>query len=292
MFGGDWTEKKLGVLAKYLSAYTTALKKQPFRKIYIDAFAGTGYRELKDAGESAPLLASLAEEEPQSFLDGSARIALRTQPRFDDYVFIEKSPSRAAELKKIKSNPAYAEIASSIFIKCGDSNELLRNWCGDECWGKCRAVVFLDPFGMQVEWSTMEAIAGTKAIDLWVLFPLGMAVNRMLVNDLTKMHATWRDCLTKVFGNESWTQAFYESKKTDTLLGPAEETAKKTCNLKQIGTYYRNRLSKIFPIVAPNPAILCNSRGIPLFQLHFAAANPGRGGQIAVNIARHILKGI
>jgi hypothetical protein len=35
-------------------------------------------------------------------------------------------------------------------------------------------------YGMQVDWTTVEAIARTKAIDLWVLFPLGIGVNRLL----------------------------------------------------------------------------------------------------------------
>lgn len=46
-FGGDWTEVKLGMLKDYLAAYTMALKKKPFSKMYIDAFAGTGYREIE-----------------------------------------------------------------------------------------------------------------------------------------------------------------------------------------------------------------------------------------------------
>ena len=49
-FGGPWTLRKLEVLAGYLQSYTTALKnkptpKNPFRKAFIDAFAGSGYRE-------------------------------------------------------------------------------------------------------------------------------------------------------------------------------------------------------------------------------------------------------
>jgi three-Cys-motif partner protein len=47
-------------------------------------------------------------------------------------------------------------------------------------WQKERAVVFLDPYGMQVEWSTIEALAPTKGIDLWNLLPLGMGVARLL----------------------------------------------------------------------------------------------------------------
>ncbi len=34
-FGGNWTEKKLERVRKYLSAYTTIMKKQPFRFAYI-----------------------------------------------------------------------------------------------------------------------------------------------------------------------------------------------------------------------------------------------------------------
>ncbi len=33
---------------------------------------------------------------------------------------------------------------------------------------------------MQVDWKTIEAVAATKAIDLWLLFPLGVGVNRLL----------------------------------------------------------------------------------------------------------------
>ena len=50
IFGGVWTEQKLERVAKYLRAYTTALKNQPFELLYIDAFAGTGYRATKSSG--------------------------------------------------------------------------------------------------------------------------------------------------------------------------------------------------------------------------------------------------
>lgn len=84
-FGGDWTTAKLDVIARYLASYTTALKdkpseEHPFVKGYIDAFAGTGYRDARrdDRSEDASqalLLPDLAEAEPQALLDGSARLA-------------------------------------------------------------------------------------------------------------------------------------------------------------------------------------------------------------------------
>jgi three-Cys-motif partner protein len=104
-FGGDWTTTKLAILGDYLSAYTTALKNQPFKTAYIDAFAGTGYRTLRepidDTGEVL-IFPDLAEADPQGLLDGSARLALKAEPRFAKYIFIERSPERCRELEGLK----------------------------------------------------------------------------------------------------------------------------------------------------------------------------------------------
>jgi three-Cys-motif partner protein len=102
-FGGDWTSQKLDVIAKYLTAYTTALKKQPFRKAYIDAFAGTGYRTLAvDTTSSDLLFPDLSGTEPQALLEGSALRALRVVPPFEHYIFIERSPERCTHLEALK----------------------------------------------------------------------------------------------------------------------------------------------------------------------------------------------
>ena len=49
-FGGDWTTDKLERVRKYLQAYTVIFNRNPRAKklhtIYVDAFAGTGYRSL------------------------------------------------------------------------------------------------------------------------------------------------------------------------------------------------------------------------------------------------------
>ena len=60
-FGGSWTNQKLERLRKYLVAYHDALKNQPFRLEYTDAFAGTGYNTPKSApDERSPLFNDLA----------------------------------------------------------------------------------------------------------------------------------------------------------------------------------------------------------------------------------------
>jgi three-Cys-motif partner protein len=293
-FGGDWTTAKLDVIAKYLRSYTTALKdkpssEHPFVKGYIDAFAGTGYR---DAGRDdrtgdnpqAVLLPDLAEPEPQALLDGSARLALKTEPRFDRYVFVERSPERCAQLERLKQE--FPHLASDIQIRRGDANTEIQQICGKD-WSSHRAVLFLDPYGMQVDWSTIEAIAETKAIDLWVLFPLGIGVNRLLTKS-GDIPESWRRRLTLLLGTDDWYDEFYRVESTRTLFdGEVERVVKNST--ETIGKYFNNRLKSIFAAVADEPKVLRNSANSPLYLLCFAAGNPN-GAPIALKIATHLLK--
>ncbi|RLB93216.1 MAG: hypothetical protein DRH50_08310 [Deltaproteobacteria bacterium] len=285
LFGGSWTEEKLDKLQRYLLAYKTVLKNQPFTLIYIDAFAGTGYREIVNGGSAdGQLFTELAESEPQRFLDGSVRIALKVDPPFDEYVFIEASEKRFSELPKIEED--FPQLASRIQLIKGDCNDRLQELCNTRDWNYHRAVLFLDPFGMQVEWNTIEAVAATKAIDVWILFPLGVAVNRMLTRN-GEIPKPWRSRLDRLFGSDKWFEEFYEEKVTSTLWGD-KRRLEKVANFRRIAYYYMEKLEKVFAGVADNPIQLRNSKGVPLFLLCFAAANPS-GARVAIKIAQHIL---
>jgi len=290
-FGGDWTEQKLDVVAKYLSAYTKALKKKTFEKLYIDAFAGTGYREAGREDEGAPaasalLFPDLAEAEPQALLEGSARRALGTDPPFDRYVFIERDASRCAQLEPLRTE--FPALADAIEIRQGEANSEIQGLC-DGGWRTRRAVLFLDPYGMQVEWATIEAVARTQAIDLWILFPLGMGVNRLLKKS-GDIPEPWRQALNRLLGTEDWFDEFYRVETTATLFGDEERVVKRSTEV--IGKYFNRRLETVFAGVAPEPAVLRNSRNAPLYLLCFAVGNPGRARDIALRIANHILEGV
>ncbi len=278
-------EDKLTALRKYLVEYTKIMSKQPFRFAYIDAFAGTGYRELREAGmDSGPLFPHLADEEPQGFLAGSARIALEIEPPFTRYIFIEKDESRFKQLQDLKAE--FPERADHIVPVNEDCNAHLRHLCLDSPWTEHRAVLFLDPFGMQVEWSTIEAVAQTKAIDAFILFPLGIAVNRLLKKD-GNIPDAWRERLDSIFGTSDWYDAFYREKGSPDLFGE-EGRKEKVVRFEAISAYYVNRLKTVFAKVADRPRSLTNSKGNPLFHLCFGAGNP-KGAPIAVRIAQYIL---
>ena len=285
-FGGDWTSEKLSILDGYLRAYTTALVKQNFKTGYIDAFAGSGYRTpSSEPFEGQTLLfsdAELAEPESRRWLDGSARIALSASPRFDKYIFIERSRRRCEELESLKQE--FPELAGDIDIRHADANETIRKIC-DKNWRRHRAVLFLDPYDMQVEWTTIVSVAKTKAIDMFLLFPLGIGVNRLLTRD-AEIPYGWRLRLDVLLGTTNWYDECYRFEAEQTLFAPTERVVK--ASMHTIGRYFNDRLKTIFAAVAPEPRVLKNRTGCPLYLLCFAAGNP-RGANIAVSIANHLL---
>jgi three-Cys-motif partner protein len=291
-FGGDWTTEKLNVLAGYLRSYTTALQgkpssSNPFRKAYIDAFAGTGYRAIHRDGEhessSSLLFPDLADSEPQALLDGSARLALKVEPRFDRYIFIERNAERCAALEGLRQE--FSNLADDIDIRQGDANAKIQELCIKD-WSSHRAVLFLDPYGMQVEWKTIEAVAATNAIDLWLLFPLGIGVNRLLTKS-GEIPNSWKRRLSILLGTDDWYEEFYKLEQTPTLFGTPEEKIVKASS-ETIGHYFNERLRSVFAAVADRPRVLKNSSNCPLYLLCFAVGN-AKGAPIALKIANHLL---
>jgi len=287
-FGGDWTQEKLLRVKRYLWAFTTALKNQNFNLVYIDAFAGTGYRKLKiDESGMDTLFPDQTGEDAEALHSGSARIALEMEPSFSWYYFIEQDGEKCTELEKLRGE--FPDKARQIRIINGDANEALQGICKVPWKQKrLRGVLFLDPFGMNVSWETIEAVARTEAIDIWYLFPLGVGVNRLLKKD-GNIPDGWRRRLDNIFGNSDWEGIFYQKQVMPSLFGD-EEVVTKVGDFGQIADYFVQRLRTVFPGVANNPLQLMNSRSNPLYLLCFAASNKG-GAKLALKIAEHILKG-
>jgi three-Cys-motif partner protein len=285
-FGGDWTAAKLGVLGDYLRAYTTALKNKPFRKWYIDGFAGSGsiLRGRSDHKPSSGSLFLPDQEDSTRILDGSALIALKTIPRFDHYVFIERDATRCEQLQSLRAEMGISP--ADVQVIQGDVNAALSG-IQEANWSNRRAVLFLDPYGMQVEWRTIEMIATTKAIDLWVLFPL-MGATRMLTTS-GEIPPSWSSKLDDLFGTHDWYDRIYRKSIRRDLFGEEESLARSRAGL--IGEFFMERLTDVFPGVVSQPGILRNSKGSPLFLLCFAVASDSEKAKgVALKIASHLLK--
>ena len=280
-WGGQWTQIKLVALAEYLKAYTTALKKQKFELIYIDGFSGAGYRKL--TGDYMELFQETFDEEIK---EGSPFIALKIDnPPFDRFVFIEKDKKTLDELETALGNN-FPESKSKMEFLNKDANDYIRNGLEKRWVGK-RAVMFLDPFSIQVDYESIKTIARTEAIDLWILFPL-MAANRLLKKD-GKIPPNWKSKLNSLFGDDEWKERMYKTKGQGSLLTSDNGSVEKD-SYKTIVDYFVEKLKEDFGNKGvAEPKYLYANRGSPLFALCFASGNP-RGQMIAVDIANHILK--
>jgi three-Cys-motif partner protein len=240
--------------------------------------------EGSSSSEASLLFPDLAGDEPQGLLDGSARLALKTQPPFDRYLFIDRSPDRCAALDGLKQE--FPDVADRVSVRQGDANDAIQDLCAKD-WRSRRAVLFLDPYGMQVEWSTIAAVAGTKAIDLWLLFPLGIGVNRLLTRS-GEIPPSWRHRLNLLLGTEDWYDEFYKVETTAPNLFGESETRVKKASIDTIGRYFNNRLGSVFADYAKSPRVLTNSANCPLYLLCFAVGNKN-GAPTALRIANHLL---
>lgn len=262
--------KNLISLEKYLDAYTTALKAQPFSLLYIDAFAGTGNVELQDG-------------EVQQFVSGSAQRAINvTNKQFDKLVFVEQDPVRCSQLNGLMASYRGRDIV----IENSDANWFLENF--DHDWDSWRGVLFLDPFATEVAWSTIEKIAGLNALDTWILFPVS-AIARMLPvsrkpDDISD---AWVRRLTTVFGDDSW-RGLYQQSQQGELFGAASE--EREPGVDGLFNIYKTKLSDLFGSrFLDRSKTLRNSKNSPLFEFLFCVGSE-KGISPAKRIADYLLQ--
>ena len=134
-----------------------------------------------------------ADDDARAFIDGSARLAIDIDNRpFDRLIFVEKDTQRYNQLVTLRQENTDRDIRTEN----ADANVFLSNL--QENWRTWRGVLFLDPFATQVEWATIEKIAGFNALDTWILFPIS-AIARMLPvsKNPDDISEAWADRLTK-----------------------------------------------------------------------------------------------
>lgn len=292
-FGGAWTEQKLEAISYYQQFYTGALRGRRdanyrFDLWYVDAFAGSGERtETVTTG-------GLFENEPIDWatvqLDGSAKRAMATQPPFKHLVFIEPDQKRFAALKALE--------AQDRRVRCiqGDANAALPDLLASEEWrrpatgkGLQRGIVFLDPYGMQVSFSTLKLLAATKRIDVFYLFPLE-AVTRQLAHDFSAVDQWKQDKLDDVLGGTDWREDFYASRQQQTVFGELDDSLRRTVSRRDIELWFKRRLEAI-PFAHVSDPLPLGDGNLQKFSLFVAIANDSPAAvQLAKNGIRDMLK--
>lgn len=270
---GPWAKEKLDALARYLDFYTKVLKNQPWRTVYLDAFAGGGRAVVRAKDRAATAGPSLFCEEPpidadaRELIDGSPRVALGIANPFDRYVLIDPDPDRVTELETLKVEFSGTR-AISILPTTADEGIA---WVTAQPISRRthRGVAFLDPFGAKLDWSSIQKLADTGLFEVVVNFGLSMAIQRMLPNS-GEVPQGWAATLDSYFGSRDWFAEVYRQRESGLLEASGFE--KRANYSERLLELYRVRLRSAFGHVS-TPRLIRNTRGAPLYYLLWAGPN-------------------
>jgi three-Cys-motif partner protein len=264
---GFWSEIKLEIIKKYANAFTTIMKKQDWCKgyVYIDAFSGAGIHISRKTGE---------------FVPGSPLNALEIKNPFTEYHYID------IDKQKIETLASVIKDQKNVYIYSEDCNEALTKKIFPELkWeSKKRALCILDPYGLHLYWDTILEAAKLKTTEIFLNFPLMDMTRNVLHKDLTSADPEQIKRMNSFCGTEEWQEILYKESAQTKLFGPPDKIKTVDSNIK-LGEWFRNeRLKQIagFKFV-PEPVLMRNSKGGPLFFLFFASHNE-TGNKIANDI--------
>ena len=146
-----WTEVKLYVLDEYFKAFRMATQSAS-HILYLDLFAGQPEGMKRDDPDSRILgstiraLEELGYSAYYRFFEKKKRVAFSLEARLS-----EKYPNREFEVIVGDCNNTIYSTLDSLLGKNNTPN-----------LSKFPALAFLDPFGLTIRWSTLEAIANFK----------------------------------------------------------------------------------------------------------------------------------
>lgn len=271
-FGGDWTEQKIEMVVLYTKAYLTIMNKYPqFKTIYFDGFAGSGDINREE------------ENEIDTIKGAAIRILEIDNPKtFDLYYFVELEETNKDDLEKV-INDKFPTRKKAVV--CEDCNVKLTSMADFLVKNKNhRVLAFIDPYGMSVNWSTIEKLKNL-GIDMWILVPTGIGVNRMLKVD-GKISDAWLEKLEKFLGisRDEIKKKFYKEQTVNTLFGQETIIEKEKNTIVKIGKLYRERLNGIFKFVSES-YVMKNSTNSIMYHFMMATNNP-----TALKIANDIIK--
>ena len=140
--------------------------------------------------------------------------------------------------------------------------ETVKNFCTSDLTPRDRAVVFLDPFGNQVKWPTIQTIAKTSGIDLWYLFPSGLGVVRQLSAD-GEIEKDAEQSINELFGTKDWYSALTIQSQSADLFDANKEVRIKVATADAVTRFMIARMRTIFKGgVLENGCLLAKEAGI------------------------------
>lgn len=269
-FGGDWTKQKIEMVVDYAKAYLTIMNKYPqYKTLYFDGFAGSG----------------LIKKEQIEVIKGAAiRILEIDSPKiFDMYYFVEKNDNNKTLLEQTILKEFSDRVCHIVNEDCNNKIVSMAEFLKRN--NNYRVLAFTDPFGMSLNWSSVESLKGL-GIDLWILIPTGIGVNRLL-NNTGNIPDEWYDKLEIFLGikRDDIKKRFYKEVTTKDLFGDIfSQDFKDARTIHKINDLYRERLGTVFKYVS-EAFVLKNSTNSIMY--HFLMATNNKA---ALKIANDIIR--
>ena len=261
---GVWSEIKLQILKKYFPAYSKIMGSQAWCRgyFYIDGFAGKGQHVRRDTGE---------------MVDGSPMLAIQTKPPFEHCYFIDIDQFH---LRLLRNRIGEREDVTYIH---GDANtEVLRILESITFESRKRALCLLDPYGLHLEWSVIETAGRQKTVDLFLNFPVADMNRNALRKELDSVSADARRRMTTVCGGEWWIDLCF-ARPQQTLFG--DSFREKVAGYRALKDAFRKRLEAQAGFkVVPEPVLMKNEHGGPLYYLFFATQKESSAAKIVTDI--------
>ena len=191
---GAWGDDKYKLLGGYSEIFTSGMKNLWDNLVYIDLFAGAGYARIKGTDKIRM---------------SSALIAMSVNHKFNKYILCEEDEKCFIALKD-RVGRHFPDV--NVEFIPGDSNSNIEQIINaipkhskDE---KVLRFCFIDPFSLNLKFTTIDKLSKVGKIDFLILLALHMDANRNLFNYVSDNS----DKVDSFINDSSWREPFKAGK--------------------------------------------------------------------------------
>lgn len=163
--GGDWTPRKLYFVCQYLEQVTRGMygnRRFPGGLTYIDLFCGTGVSQVPTANGG------------HRRYPGSPLIAASTPKPFNKLILCDID---AITLDTVQARIKRLDYPGTVIAHHGNVNDITDQLTASIPTDSLN-IAFVDPFSLDIQYRTIQAIARKRALDLIILFSDRMDLGR------------------------------------------------------------------------------------------------------------------
>lgn len=194
---GEWSRQKHLRLWNYLGIFTTGMKKQHDRRVFVDLFAGAGKARIRGSDD---------------WLLGSPLLALGVRDPFDLCIFCEKDREKAEALG---IRAARSRRGEEIHVLNIDANVDIGPAQALIPGGHTLTFCFVDPYDINFNFANLEQLARGRRMDVLILLAVQMDARRNLATYLRADNQK----IARLLGKEEWQEAWHRAETGGTPFG-------------------------------------------------------------------------